>query len=349
VHGNVLLTLDISDPAGVMSDSVMATINKTLYTLSSFNVNGTTYTKQFDTRSFGTQLTELTINITAIDNVGNISMTSLLVRLDNVPPRLSLDPPWLREGTVSGGNLQCSDAFDPVGERATNDLQRVTVSSLYRALVVDETNTSPGELVSYVAGVNPDSVVLYAQDPSIPLLKDTGTDGICDEINSVLPQGVSKPVELTLSAVTPRGTSYFSTAPNFSDSHNMALSECTAGTAPSPPSILCPATEITRVIPQPIEGLPPGIFAHLPTNGTTGACTGNTWELLQNLPEGWACLAVRAEDNRGNVGVSRPLRVCLDDEVGTPACDPVHDTPPTCTDGCTPPADFAPNQTWIFQ
>jgi hypothetical protein len=69
-------------------------------------------------------------------------------------------------------------------------------------------------------------------------------------------------------------------------------------------------------------------------------CTGVEWEFTGKLDkDGWVCFVARALDNVGNVGVSRPLRVCVDDPSveGTPPCASSSTTPPTCTDGCTLP------------
>ena len=45
-----------------------------------------------------------------------------------------------------------------------------------------------------------------------------------------------------------------------------------------------------------------------------------------NISEGWACIAVKATDNVGNISVSAPLRVCID-------YDPFDgNVPPDCLD-----------------
>jgi hypothetical protein len=78
--------------------------------------------------------------------------------------------------------------------------------------------------------------------------------------------------------------------------------------------------------------------------GELGAleCAGKGWEISsRDADEGWVCLAARATDRVGNVGVSTPLRVCVSDRLGSePACATSSTTPPRCTDGCTLPSKF---------
>jgi hypothetical protein len=84
----------------------------------------------------------------------------------------------------------------------------------------------------------------------------------------------------------------------------------------------------------------PIIYAASPTENSL-ECTGVSWEFGTKVSQdGWVCFATRAVDNVGNVGISRPLRLCLDDpdRAGTPACAEPGSIPPSCTDSCTPPA-----------
>jgi hypothetical protein len=111
---------------------------------------------------------------------------------------------------------------------------------------------------------------------------------------------------------------------------------------------------------------------HLPTIGTgnqaavwaptvlgdqSSACTGSQFELsglvqrVNNKPvEGWICLAAEVSDRQGNHAVSKPLRVCFDNEntPEEPACKVSSVALPDCTANCTPPvfdlggADQAP-------
>ena len=60
-------------------------------------------------------------------------------------------------------------------------------------------------------------------------------------------------------------------------------------------------------------------------------CTGHQFDALaNNLSEGWACAAVRAVDQVGNIGVSLPLQFFVDyTEDGVPTYD-INDMP-NCT------------------
>jgi hypothetical protein len=353
VRGLVTLSLTIRDPSKVALSSVVGSIQMMAgqppFTLTDWKVSGDTYTADFDTRAFGSELTQLTINITASDTVGNPYTIDLPLKLDNVPPLVSLDPPMIREFKDSGSNHICSDPFDPVGEDAMSDKGIALASSLYRVLVFERTNGSPGANYHFVAGVDGSSVILYVQnDTSVPLLIDTDNDAghVCDEINTMPATPAPRPVQLGLSPVTPRGTAYYPATANFSDPANVPSNVvgnpiCTAGSDGSAPAPLCGVTNMTRVITQPLDGAPPAIYSFTPTNSDKGPCEGLTWELLPTIvTEGWHCLAARALDNIGNVGVSPPIRVCFDDGVGPTPCHPSTDTLPTCTDGCALPDDL---------
>jgi hypothetical protein len=104
----------------------------------------------------------------------------------------------------------------------------------------------------------------------------------------------------------------------------------------TPPAWLCDAAEddLTRVIPQPLGGTPTAIYGFAPMS--SGACAGDTWELITSMGEGWVCLAARVEDMIGNVGISPPIRVCIDDLVGASQCG---GPPPECAN-CAPPPNF---------
>jgi hypothetical protein len=331
---------------------VIGTINQDQYVLDDWEVNaaGTVYRHEFDTRiAMFSNLVQLTINIWANDGVGNEKTVSHVLRLDNVPPILSLDPPRFREWKTVSSTTQCSMHFDPVGEDAASDLDVVYASSLYRVLVNERTNTSPGAVTSWHAGVDPATMRLYAQgDDAIPLLIDSDTDGACDTINFEALPDPDRPVELTLSAVAKKGSSWFAAAPDFDSPLHMASEGCHAGTAVNPPNPVCPGTTMTRFLPQTLEGAPPALYAFAPIASSDAVCAGDSWELLPSVGEGWACLAARVADNIGNVGVSPPIRVCVDDLAGPPppCADPGTNPPPTCTDGCAS-LDFPPNTEWF--
>ena len=360
VHGPVLLKVSCSDPSGVQPNSLVADINQGKLIIKSWDVANGIFQQSFATGSFpADEVTQLTINLSAEDAVGNITKISHTLRLDNRPPVLSLDPPYLRH--YKKDVLYCSEAFDPVGPDAVNDLQQIQKSAVFRVLVADRTNTSPGAIIAYHAGVNPNSITLYAQNkPGVPLLIDTDEkDGICDDVN--IPAN-APPVELKLSPVNPKGTAWFKNPSYFNDPLNDVSMQPGGGVAcveppPSiPPVTLCASTPMTGVTSAQLEGFPPALWAVNPTNTDKGACTGDSWEIYSALNSyfGWVCLAVKGEDNKQNVGVSAPIRVCISNNapnVPDPACDPSK--APNCLSGggktCTMSSEqsFAPNQVWL--
>lgn len=342
-RGRVVLEVSISDNSGVQQDTLIATVNQNDLILDDWFFNGANYIEDFDTTPIFDTLTQLTINISAADAVGNERTISHFLRLDNVAPLISLDPPPIREWYTENNVAVCSEAFDPVGsDGAANDGDLVPPAVLLRARVHERTNTTIGQNFSYVAGVNETSVILFAQkDPSIPLLIDTNDDNVCDEINNDLDFSIA-PVVLSLVPLTPRGTAYFSATADFESPAHVAPG-CNHSTATMPPPVLCGVTNMTRVIPQAIVGAPPSIYAFgVPSNGTTGPCEGETWLGLPSMEVGWACIAGRVEDNIGNIGVSRALRLCFSED-GVTLPEECEGAPPACDDGCLPPPDFAPN------
>lgn len=335
VHGEVVLKLTITDVSGVKPGSVFASIEGDMpLKITEWDVMGSSYSHTFDTRTFGYEITQLTINVAATDVVGNQTdpAASITLKLDNRPPLLSLDPPPMREFRRSGTDYLCSQLFDPVGESAVNDGETATVASYYRVFVEDQTNHAPGSMFDYLAGVDKQKVVLYAQrDTSIPLLIDTNSDGVCDDIDYADLAEAKRPALVNLTALEPRGIAYYPKPLNDSPP---AWCIADPGSSNMPPGTVCPGTEMFRVIGSASEGKPPAIYALSPTNGSTGECEGIAWNVLGIVGEGWHCLAARAEDTIGNVGISWPLRVCFDN--GTPPhpdCSP--GLMPSCTKSCS--------------
>ena len=88
----------------------------------------------------------------------------------------------------------------------------------------------------------------------------------------------------------------------------------------------------------------PAVYARTPSPGTQ-VCTGSAWDVTSLVAaarkDGFVCFAARAVDVVGNIGVSPPIRVCVDTDLTDnvqPACATMSIEPPSCTDGCTPPA-----------
>ena len=359
-RGVVELVVTANDPSGIMPNSLVATINTVPYA-NWDNTVGPTFKQSFDTNELDPQhkLIQLTINITAIDNVGNKTdpPVSHFVRLDNLPPVISLDPPILVESRVSGGDVYCSQPFDPVGYLAANDGDHVQAAKLFRALVVDRTNHAPGSVFDFHAGTDTQSVEMYTQAlPDVPLLVDTNSDGICDAINKSDDMNIradvrvtpdKDPVKIKLDAVNPGGP-----GPWFAKTGPTLCPNDPNGATEAPATVCPPYTEMSRVVPGPIQGKPPAVYAYTPSNsGSTGVCTGTDWNITGNTRgrEGWLCVAARAVDTIGNIGVSEPIRLCFDDGEGAPP--DCSGEPPTCRGSCTiaPSQLFAEDQIWAYQ
>jgi hypothetical protein len=122
----------------------------------------------------------------------------------------------------------------------------------------------------------------------------------------------------------------------FDDPSHMpsASLECIPGPNNMPPA-RCETTAMIRFAAAPYSTTNvPVLYVFDPD---AVACAGNAWtNLMSIVGEGWACLAGRAEDSIGNIGVSKAIRVCFDDGDGTPLCDPnAPETAPSCAkDDC---------------
>jgi hypothetical protein len=359
VHGNVTLLVNVTDSSGIKPGSLSADVGGTL-TITNWKGSPPMYSQTFDTRDqmyFPNTLTQLTINVTASDAVGNLSTAAWLLKLDNLPPLIGLDPPDVIEARTSGDSVFCSVPFDPVGKHAASDLSKVLSSTYFRALIEDKTNKSPGAVVRYLAGINDSKVALYVQpDPSVPLLIDTDNDKLhaCDEINlNPLDHPEKHPVTQPLAPVNPGGKAPYNPKPAFTPVPGCPFDPTfddpkfdDMGNV-LPTDAVCKNSDMFRVLPaSDVQGKPPAIYAFLPSNDTgNGECTGTNLELtaLGVTHNGWICVAARAEDKientsdatmiNGNIGVSAPLRLCygnFDDQKKT--CEGA--AAPSCTDGC---------------
>jgi hypothetical protein len=340
VGGNVQLKFTAIDPiSGVDPNTVQVTLNDVKHTYKPENdawsfVNGT-YTYEFDSRLVENAKVQITVNIGVSDQVGNAATAvSELLYLDNYPPDVDLDPANIRSKSVGSG--RCSVSFDPVGPDAENDLGSANIASKFRAVVWDTTNSAPEFSTLHYSNLNPGSVRLFLEgDSAKPLLIDKfGDDGICDDVAQA-----DSTNSIILNPIERSHTPWYSSNGAEVDPPAAALGcpvEPDVGTAPKK---LCSseASDMWQVIEDDYNKTPV-IYGASVTPGLE--CTGVEWEFTGKLDkDGWVCFAARAADNAGNIGISRPLRVCVDDPAvaGTPACATSSITPPTCTDGCTPP------------
>jgi hypothetical protein len=339
----------VDDYSGVDRESVVVVLNKVdEYRYGeggTWEQDGDEFVFSFDsTQAEARSKVQANINIRASDNVGNAADgESRNLYLDNQPPIVDLDPDHVRDSKESGDDVICSAAFDPVGPRAANDYPArqytneftIARTPTIRAIVWEMTNAVQDQPILYHSGTDSESVFVYLQpNVSEALLVDTDMDGVCDEL------AIESLQFQHLSSIAHTGTAWYR---NDGAAIDPAISGCILSPTDEDEDPLCAndASDMTRIIPHTMEGKPPVIYALL--DGTMTGCTGTFWEIGAVAQEGWVCLAGRAVDHAGNVGISPPLRLCYDDPAtsSSPDCAAGEATPPTCTDGCTPPPGYA--------
>ena len=318
------------------------------------------YTFTFDSRThYATADSQIGISVQATDLVGNSGASSVLyLYLDNVPPLISMDPPNIRLLQPSGSTYKCSAPFDPLGA-APSVGTIVNRMEHYRAFVWDLTNGIPSQDVIYFAGVDGNSVHMYAQpDSSKPIVVDTNGDGVCDGIEATASKLDSQP---QLTAVVPDGSAQG--APDFNPTDLTAFPPVPARVTCTPDGTLVQmlclghTSDMSVVVKQPYGGQTNNsavVYAVQPPtfwDNSSLTCTGSQVDMLnmgsttKAIQEGWVCMAVEASDGAKNHSVSAPLPVCFDDETTdfVPSCATGPRgtvsamTPPTCiADGCVP-------------
>ena len=339
VGGTVPLNFTITDKvAGVDPKSIVVSLNMKDQTYDPTDQrwshpSADVYVFEFDSRQVEGSKVQITVNISANDKVSNVSTgASSLLYLDNFPPVLDLDPLNIRTQAVAPDS-KCSASFDPVGWEAKNDLDEVVRAGIFRALVLDETNFVKEIPIRHGAGTNPGSVRLYLEgDPTKPLLIDNDKDGFCDDVAEI-----DSTNSLALKPIPRAGVPRFGKDDGLAPTS--AFLQCTTDNA-APVQNLCTnsVSDMWQVIEDNVNHAPV-IYAASPTENSL-ECTGVSWEFGSKVSQdGWVCFATRAVDNVGNVGISRPLRLCLDDpdRPGTPACANSSVDVPTCTDNCAVP------------
>jgi len=378
IGGRVTLTFTVADEqSSVDETSVGVTVNGTtnVYDPAAGSIwarNGNTFSFEFDTMALGaTSQVQMTVNVTAKDVAGNASNgKSAVYYIDNLAPIVSIDPPNARTRRTTGNATvaECSLAYNPIGGQTSgwtgyagpphsgDGVQQAI--RMFRAFVYDRTNSIVGQEVFYYSDVRDSSVRLYLQpDATKGLLKDTNGDGVCDDIDTTGTQFQALvPLPLAGSAwwapIGGASTETTQTEPQMSNLLGTGSAQCgTAGYVAGPanetflPTPLCNGLSDMYFVPtRTLGGVPRSIiFAIGPI--TSVACTGQQWEIGQYIPtEGWVCLAARAEDNVGNVGISAPMALCFDDPArpGTPGCLDHLDEAPSCSQSCTYTAPTPP-------
>lgn len=344
--GIIEIQADVQDDAGVLDTSVVAVLghNSVEYTVPLVATGGGPYRGTFDSRQFPRNWLFPSISVRAADQLNNESEVGFLVALDNTAPIASLDPPvsfYLAQLNASF-QKEASRPFDPVGPGVPNDTDRVPQIFFLRARIEDQGNQAAGLTQQPIALVDRSSVRLYVlDDTSRALVVDTDGDGFCDEINPLLqpstnPQTTNEVLALLMEPITPGGSADYRPLAD-----PLPAGVDTWGSDDEPPPPLCSNTEddgglglgaFTRAINYTVDPAEPAIYS-LPTvmDGHPIFCAGHQFDALANaISEGWACVAIRAEDNVGNVGVSTPLRIFVDYTLdGQPFYDPA--TAPACT------------------
>lgn len=340
--GIVTVSFTVTDAiSGVNPDSIVVSFDTKSDQFKVSNawghISGTdTYTFKFDSRAeFPTSKYQIPIKVTAQDIVGNsTSSVSIPVYLDNVGPQVDLDPRPLRTKAANG---DCSGAFDPLGD-AVNDQQITNGVQLLRAFVWDKTNEPGSNVPLHFAGVAPGSVRVLFRNPNDPkaLLVNTVTSGTgtCNDV-----QYTTDDFEfINLSALTPGGTT-----PYTGEKLAAPVGSCTVFPSSGAPPKLCNGDSALSIVVghNEYDLAEQAVYGYSPVSGS--ACTGQAWDFGSLVDaDGFVCFAATATDTKGNVGISPPLRLCVDvndaAHPGAPACATMSVALPTCTDGCTPPA-----------
>jgi hypothetical protein len=243
-----------------------------------------------------------------------------------VPPIVDLVPPKVRELRTTGPTTTyCSNPFDPIGTAPPEDQATIPRISTFRALIWEDSNGTPGQRIKHLSGVKPGTTELYAQASwaARPLLKDTDGDGACDELETVDVQVQPlNPVPVIGRAVYGSDT----TSPP-------VIPSCVPQNQGAEPFLCNGDSDLTRVIRHFAQGNTPVVYAMGKLEPSSVECTGSEWEIANVVPEGWVCVAGRAVDQTGNIGISQPIRLCVDYPANGPT--PCMGPAPICKDSCT--------------
>ena len=325
--GVITLTVEITDPDGVDEPSIKATFADVEVT--GIRPSGTNqWSAQIDTRAFS-GLVFPTIVVRAKDRPGIESRFGWEITLDNEAPIASLDPPRIREAKLDG-RVVCAESIDPVGEDAAADGSVQFQLIELRARIEDLSNlgTSTTNVFVPYAGIKAGSVQLFVlDDTSRPLVVDSDGDHLCDLVNpqlvpTTIPNAPNEAAVLDLVALPSNGGSNFTNQmPPGDEFRGENVSDCALVTEPAEqPDPLCAAADDNTRIPVTVVGGIPMIYTIPPIPPEQPlACMGFAFDVrARHIADGWACAAVRFEDNLGNHRVSPPLRICIDADGSIP-------------------------------
>ena len=333
------IAAEILDPAGVLSSSVYAIIgnNDVSFVIPLEAQEGMyVYEGSFDTTVLPDTFIWPALQVFATDLLGNESSVAFQLALDNQPPLISLDPPeTMRLAKKNSDRLfECSRVFDPVGWFSADDGDLVAQVFWLRARVEDQGNRAAGAVWSPLALVDRTAVEIFILDDArLPLVVDMSGDGICNDINPNLIPTINvsgdprETLKLNMVPLEPSGSADYRTDYDTPT----PPSPCQAwGVANDPPDALCPVVQddLSLLIWYTFDKTEPSIYGLPPFSPSSPlTCSGIQFDSrANNISEGWACIAVKATDNVGNISVSAPLRVCID-------YDPFDgNVPPDCLD-----------------
>jgi hypothetical protein len=264
--GNVIsISVEVTDPAGVLSSSVVAVFANgpgTEYTIPlrapAAGDPRPLYSAVFDTRllPFGENALFPTLSFRASDSLGNEALLTNVVWLDNRPPLAELDPPDMRLwAKTDSGRYGCSWKFDPVGADAADDGDIVPQIVDIRARIEDQGNDPLSGMPNYIPIAAVDTAqLLILDDISKPLVVNTNpvamgnrkADDLCDAINPLLipttrPMTASDALLVTLTPMAATGLSDLSNG-----IHTPAVGEdgsCLMGDNAGSPEAVC---EVSR-------------------------------------------------------------------------------------------------------
>ncbi len=355
--GQVQLTftaIDEKGGSGVDLSNLVVTLGTTEYVYDpkdpawTMMANGT-FTFAFDSTKFDGSVSQVTVVVRASDLAGNgPASAQMFLYLDNAAPFVTLTPFNMRAITHStdGKETYCSIVFDPLGDTMP-DASVGGRFMRFRAFGWDFTNGVPSQDNLYYSGIDKAHVKLYLQpDSSQPIILDTNGDGACD---AVVPEVKLLP-SLDLLPVPSTGAP--DNNPPDLTSPPAVPSQYTCKPQTMVPPKLCAGhvSELTYVIRQNYgtqrnqSSNDAAIYAGSVGAADSLSCTGEQWDVASVTKDGvgadgWVCLVAEAIDTAGNIGISAPLRVCLDDETvpGSPPCALSSIAPPACTQACTPP------------
>jgi hypothetical protein len=364
VGGVVQITATVTDPSGVLDSSVIAIVgdqDTPEFSLPLEPQGAGVYGTLFDTNNLtpckpppdtGLCLVFPTISFRASDSIGNQTVVTYGISIDNIAPVADLDPPLAREIRLGPAGYECSFAFDPlsvnedVGDMPNDGCEVPQIFDL-RARIEDDGNHGNGLKVAPISTVDPDKTNVFVLsdvatlNQNQPLVVDSDGDGNCDEINPLLVPtttplvpGVPRQVlQVRLAGVPAAGVADFRPDPVLPPSAPDSTYPCIQGTDMAPPPLLCTSEQPTAVFSY--AGGLPTIWAVEPIDKGFH-CVGNQFDTYaNNVADGqWICIAVQTTDLAGNRSVSAPMRVYVeyDDAGGFCATPPAAaGPPPTCT------------------